>query len=54
MAKDVVNVVGLEAVIDADLDTARGSNAVDGIEEGGCIGCKDTNSGDVVLAEVVG
>ncbi|CRK30502.1 hypothetical protein BN1708_005159 [Verticillium longisporum] len=51
--KDVVDVIGLQSVIDGDIDAASGCNAEDGLEKGWCVGGQDADATEAMLDEVV-
>lgn len=54
MSKDVVDILRLQSVVDANLHASRGSNSIYGIEKAGSVGSKNTHVRDVVLPEEVG
>ena len=51
--KDVGDVIGLEAIVDGNVDAAGGSNAEDGFQEGWRVGGEDANALVVVFDQVV-
>lgn len=54
MLEDVADIVGLEAVVDSDLNSAGGCDTEERFEEGGRVGCEDADALVVVFVEVVG
>lgn len=53
VVKDVGDVVGFEAVVDCDVDTACGADAEDAVEEGRGVGAEDAYALVAFLADVV-